>query len=76
MTMKLDDLLKLQRRLGEIKKSKRFKNERLANFMTDMEQAYNIPALMNEEFNEVHPFVIAIYREASRERSLGEGVRS
>jgi len=47
--------------------------ERLANLMTDMEVAYDIPILNNESFNKRNPFVIAMYRTISNARFEREG---
>lgn len=46
------------------------KDKRLASLMTDMEQAYGIPFLNDEEYNRKNPFVIQMYRAASEARAL------
>lgn len=48
--------------------SEKNKNERLSTLMTDLEQAYNIPSLNDEKFNEENPFVIQLYRTVSEAR--------
>lgn len=47
--------------------------ERLANLMTDMEVAYDIPILNNENFNKKNPFVISMYRTISEARFVEGG---
>lgn len=46
------------------------KDKRLANLMTDLEQAYQIPFLNDKAYNKLNPFVIQIYRAASEARSI------
>lgn len=48
--------------------SEKTKTERLSTLMTDLEQAYNIPSLNDEKFNEENPFVIRLYRTVSEAR--------
>lgn len=43
---------------------------RLAQMMTDLEQAYSIPFLNNEEWNKRNPFVLSLYRAVSEARAL------
>lgn len=68
--MTVGEMLELTNRFKEIEKCKEMRDERLANLMTDMEQAYGIPALNNEEYNKKNPFVIAMYRAVSEARSI------
>lgn len=46
------------------------KDKRLAQLMTDLEQAYNIPILNNEDYNRENPFVYQLYRAVSEARSF------
>ena len=46
------------------------KDKRLANLMTDLEQAYDIPILNDEEYNRKNPFVVQLYRAVSEARSF------
>ena len=46
------------------------KDKRLAQLMTDLEQAYNIPILNNEDYNRENPFVVQLYRAVSEARSI------
>lgn len=46
------------------------KNARLANLMTDLEQAYQIPSLRNESFEKANPFVMQLYRTVSEARGI------
>lgn len=46
------------------------KDKRLAQLMTDLERAYDIPILNNEEWNKRNPFVYQLYRAVSEARSF------
>ena len=46
------------------------KDKRLANLMTDLEQAYGIPILRDQEFEKENPFVVQLYRAVSESRSI------
>ena len=46
------------------------KDKRLANLMTDLEQAYDIPILNDEEYNRKNPFVVQLYRAVSEARNI------
>lgn len=48
----------------------RIKDQRLSNLMTDLEQAYDIPILQNENFEKENPFVMQLYRTISEARSI------
>lgn len=43
---------------------------RLANLMSDLETAYNIPFLNDDEYNKRNPIVIKLYKKISVARSL------
>jgi len=43
---------------------------RLANLMTDLETAYNIPFLHDDEYNKRNPIVIKLYEKISKARTL------
>lgn len=43
---------------------------RLAALMTDMEGAFNVPTLKNDEWEASNPEVIELYREVSQARGL------
>ncbi|SEB16002.1 hypothetical protein SAMN05421743_12175 [Thalassobacillus cyri] len=45
------------------------RNIRLANFMSDMESAFDIPMLNRDRFNQKYQDVITIYMTASGARS-------
>lgn len=46
------------------------KDKRLAQLMTDLEQAYNIPILNDEEWNKRNSFVYQLYRAVSEARNI------
>lgn len=46
------------------------KDKRLANLMTDLEQAYDIPILNDEEYSRKNPFVVQLYRAVSEARNI------
>lgn len=46
------------------------KDKRLAQLMTDLERAYSIPVLNNEEYNQKNPFVVQLYRAVSEARTF------
>lgn len=46
------------------------KDKRLAQLMTDLEQAYSIPILNDEEWNKRNPFVYQLYRAVSEARTF------
>lgn len=46
------------------------KDKRLAQLMTDLERAYNIPLLNDEEWNKRNPFVVQLYRAVSEARNI------
>lgn len=43
---------------------------RLAALMTDMEGAFNVPTLKNDEWESANPAVADLYREVSKARGL------
>ncbi|WP_079524965.1 MULTISPECIES: hypothetical protein [Halobacillus] len=45
------------------------KDRRFATLMTEMEQAFNIPMLKNQEWERENRAVIALYRKVSRSRT-------
>lgn len=70
--MTTGEMLYYTNRLKEICSIKNtdLRNARLANLMTDLEHAYNIPMLKNDDYNTKHPFVMQLYRTVSAERTL------
>lgn len=46
------------------------KDIRLANLMTDLERAYRIPFLRDEEFERENPQLMMLYRTVSEARNL------
>ena len=46
------------------------KDARLANLMSDLEKAYNIPMLRSENFEKQNPFVMQLYCTVSEARSF------
>ena len=46
------------------------KDKRLANLMTDLEQAYSIPILNDEDYNRENPFVVQLYRAVAEARNI------
>lgn len=71
--MTFGEMLTYTNRLKEIiySNAPRFiKDRRLANLMTDLEQAYGIPVLRNIEFEKENPFLMQLYRTVSEARSI------
>ncbi len=50
--------------------SQDIKDVRLANLMTDLEAAYDIPMMRSEGFEYDNPHVMQLYRTVSEARSL------
>lgn len=46
------------------------RDKRLAQLMTDLERAYSIPALNDEEYNRKNPFVIQLYKAVAEARNI------
>ena len=46
------------------------KDVRIAELMTDMERIYKIPMFRNEQWEKENEYIITIYREISRMRSI------
>lgn len=71
--MTAGEMLQYTNRLKEILASnapKFIKDRRLANLMTDLEQAYGIPVLRNIEFEKENPFLMRLYLTVSELRNL------
>lgn len=71
--MNTGEMLGFTNRLKSITESKvssHHKDLRLANLMTDLEGAYQIPALQDEQFEKQYPHLMQLYRTVSDERSL------
>lgn len=70
--MTTGEMLLYTNRLKEIRSIKNadLRDARLANMMTDLESAYNIPMLRDESYNAKHPFVMQLYRTVSEERTF------
>jgi len=50
--------------------SNSLRDSMLANLMSDLENAYLIPASRNENFEKENPFVMQLYRTVSEARSI------
>ena len=70
--MTTGEMLTWTNRLKEIRSIKNadLRDARLANLMSDLETAYNIPMLQDESYNAKHPFVMQLYRTVSEERTF------
>ena len=70
--MTTGEMLLYTNRRKEIRSIKNadLRDARLANMMTDLESAYNIPMLRDESYNAKHPFVMQLYRTVSEERTF------
>lgn len=70
--MTLAELAQYTVRLIEILsiKDDHHRDVRLANLMTDLEVAYNIPVINDEEFNQKNELLIGFYRMVSNLRSF------
>lgn len=71
--MTVGEMLQYTNRLKEILESNAplfIKDRRLANLMTDLEQAYGIPILRDQEFEKENPFLMQLYRTISEARSI------
>lgn len=72
--MTVGDMKRLQDRLqGILQKGGEFKNQRLANLMTDLEVTYAIPLFGKDRiaaFEEGNPFVLQLYRAVSSYREF------
>ena len=63
--------LKRYKEIVDSKANKDIKSMRLANLMTDLESAYNIPLFGKkriEVFEAIHPHVMQLYRTVSEAR--------
>ena len=73
MDMTIDELITYSNRFNEIinsRSSDDVKDQRLANLMSDLEKAYRIPFLRDEDFEKKHPRLMAFYRSVSYARKL------
>jgi len=71
--MTIDELITYSNRFNEIinsNSSEEIKDQRLANLMSDLEKAYRIPFLRDEEFEKKHPRLMKFYRSVSYARKL------
>ncbi|MEK4181754.1 hypothetical protein NSQ61_20135 [Aeribacillus sp. FSL K6-1121] len=71
--MTAGEMLMFTKRFKNILSSKTpqsIKDARLANLMSDLERAYNIPMLRNENFEKQNPFVMQLYRTVSEARDI------
>jgi len=59
-------------RLKEIRSIRNtdLRDAHLANLMSDLETAYSIPMLNDENYNAKHPYVMQLYQTVSAERSF------
>lgn len=73
MDMTVDELMGYAKRFNEImdsRSSDEVRDQRLANLMSDLEKAYRIPFLRDEEFEKKHPRLMVFYRMVSYARKL------
>ncbi len=73
MDMTIDEYMTYSNRFNEIinsNSSEEIKDQRLANLMSDLEKAYRIPFLRDEDFEKKHPRLMAFYRSVSYARKL------
>lgn len=69
--MTVGEMLKWTERFNQILGgAQTLKDKRLAQLMTDLEQAYDIPILNNEDYNRENPFVVQLYRAVSEARNI------
>ena len=69
--MTVGEMLKWTERFNQILGgAQTLRDKRLANLMTDLEQAYDIPILNDEEYNRKNPFVVQLYRAVSEARNI------
>ncbi|MFV9511830.1 hypothetical protein [Tepidibacillus sp. LV47] len=71
--MTFGEMLTFTKRLKnilEVNAPQAVKDARLANLMSDLEIAYNIPMLRNKEFEQQNPFVMQMYWTISELRDL------
>lgn len=69
--MTTGEMLELSNQLKDIRNGLScLKDKRLSRMITDMEQAYNIPALKNETFEQNNPYAMQLYRVVAEERSI------
>ncbi|MDX1806556.1 MAG: hypothetical protein R3267_05995 [Paenisporosarcina sp.] len=71
--MKFGEMLGFTNRYKEIIKSKlpeKNKTMRLSYLMSDLEEAYSIPMLKNEQFEKAHPQLMQLYRTVSDAREF------
>lgn len=69
--MTVGEMLQYTKRFKEIMNGHSgLRDSRLANLMTDLENAYRIPASRNENFEKENPFVIQLYQTVSEERDI------
>lgn len=65
---KLNSYRQVFNEIMEDKNSRKRRNLRLANLMTQMENEFRIPALNDEEYNKENKEIIELYREISNAR--------
>ena len=69
--MTVGEMLKWTERFNQILGGAQcLKDKRLAQLMSDLEQAYGIPILNDEEYNRENPFVVQLYRAVSEARNI------
>lgn len=69
--MTTGQMLNYTKRLKEIISGKKsLRDVRLANLMTDLEVAFNIPMFKKESFEIDNPFLMQLYHTVSEARSL------
>lgn len=74
--MTVGEMLQWTKRFNQILGGARcLRDKRLAQLMTDLERAYNIPISNDEEYNQKNPFVIQLYRAVAEARN-GNGWKS
>ena len=69
--MTVGEMLKWTERFNQILGgAQTLRDKRLAQLMSDLEKAYNIPSLNDEEWNKRNQFVYQLYRAVSEARNL------
>lgn len=70
--MTTGEMIGYQKRLTDIRNCNNGikRDVRLANLMSDLEQAFRIPMFRKESFEEANPHLMQLYTTVSMERSL------
>ncbi|WNF33804.1 hypothetical protein RI196_03720 [Aeribacillus composti] len=69
--MTVGEMLQYTNRFKEIMNGPNsLRDSRLVILMSDLEQAYNIPTLRDQEFEKQNPYLMQLYRTVSEARSI------